>query len=156
MEKLSLHERFLKIQEDMPVIKKDIAHPHFKGRKYADINGYIEMIKPILTKHGVHVMQLTEVTADGNNVVRTVATCDGPNGVEKYEAAIGIGKYADPQKLGSEITYVRRYMIQCMFFAQAEDDDADSFYDRKPAAPTSSAPAASGQQTYKPKWKREG
>jgi hypothetical protein len=141
--KLSLHERLLKVQEDMPSVKKDVRHTRFEGKKYADINSYVEVLKPILSKHGVHLMQLLDTTPEGNIIIRTIVSADGPNGHEKYESSMGINKNPDPQKLGSEITYFRRYMVQCMFFAQAEDDDAETSIDRSVPAP---APAQ--QRTY--------
>jgi hypothetical protein len=37
---------------------------------------------------------------------------------------------SDPQKMGSTITYFRRYALQSLFLLQAEDDDGHSAVDR--------------------------
>ena len=40
----------------------------------------------------------------------------------------------DPQKLGSEITYYRRYTLQSLLGLQAEDDDANMTVKKTPPA----------------------
>ena len=44
------------IQAELKPIIKDDNNPHFKS-KYFDINTVISVLKPILSKHGVTVMQ---------------------------------------------------------------------------------------------------
>ena len=47
------------------------------------------------------------------------------NGDGKVESGINLPTIPDPQKLGSAITYFRRYTLQSLLALQAEDDDGN-------------------------------
>jgi superfamily I DNA and RNA helicase len=98
-------------------ISRDSTNPFFKS-KYFDINTLLEQVEPILGEHGLLLMQPLE---DGK--VKTVITH-----VESGEQAIStidLGESDDPQKVGSAITYYRRYTLQSLLALQAEDDDGN-------------------------------
>jgi hypothetical protein len=44
----------------------------------------------------------------------------------KVSSAIKLPDLNDPQKLGSAVTYYRRYTLQSLLSLQAEDDDANT------------------------------
>lgn len=123
--------KLLKVQDELGTVMKDQANPFYKS-KYADINSYIDEIKPLLTKHGVVILQ--PLTLEG------VATMliDTESG-ESMQTTIKLPEIADPQKLGGAITYFRRYSLQSLFVVKAEDDDAESVVDRKPKKETRTA-----------------
>jgi hypothetical protein len=52
----NLAAKLLEVQKEVGAIKKDSVNPFFKS-KYADINSYIDTVKPILNKHGVVLLQ---------------------------------------------------------------------------------------------------
>lgn len=117
----SIYLKLLEAQKKIGAIKKDKANPFFKS-KYADINAYIEEAKPILNSVGLVILQpLT--TLEGRMALKTVIV-DSENGEEIESVAI-LPENPDPQKMGSIITYFRRYAIQSLLFLQAEDDDAN-------------------------------
>ena len=114
-------DKILKIQSEIGVLVKTETNPFFKS-KYMDINGLLEQLLPLLEKYGLTVIQPIAVTVDGKPAINTVVY-DGDKLI--------VGSYfplpdtQDPQKMGSAITYYRRYALQSLFLLRAEDDDAN-------------------------------
>jgi len=136
MEMKTLQGRLMAFQKEVGAISKDSTNPFFKS-KYFDINGLISAIKPLLEKNGLVLLQpLTNV--DGKPALQTIISDDN----EKIEGTIVLPELADPQKMGSVITYYRRYAIQSMLMLQAEDNDGEIAAGRgtKSVAKTNSEP----------------
>lgn len=114
-------EKLLEFQKKVGAITKDETNPFFKS-KYFDINGLIENIKPILNELELVLVQPFEVI-EGRSAISTILY-DGKEILLKSSILLPDG--IDPQKMGSAITYYRRYAIQSMLLLQAEDDDANS------------------------------
>jgi hypothetical protein len=113
------HEQMLEVQKRIGSIKKDSVNPFFKS-KYFDINSLLADIKPILNEAGLVVLQpLSNI--DGRPALKTIIT----NGTEKIEEIVTLPEVSDPQKLGSAISYLRRYALQSLLALEAEDDDAN-------------------------------
>jgi len=113
--------KLLEFQKKVGVIKKGSVNPFYKS-KYADINGVLDEIKPILNELGLVLTQPLEVR-DGKNILATYLKEDDKT---LLESAIVLPENPDPQKIGSAITYYRRYSLQAMLSLEAEDDDAES------------------------------
>lgn len=118
----ALANKIMAVQRELGAVKKDKQNP-FYSSNYADINKFIEVVKPILNKHGVVLLQpLCEI--NGAPGIATVLI-DGDTG-EQWESKMPIVlKDNDPQKVGSAITYYRRYALQSCLFLEAEDDDGN-------------------------------
>lgn len=147
----SLTQRLQLIQDEIEVVKKDMKNPYFKS-KYADINSFIGVLKPLLKLHQVVVLQpLTNI--GGRPAIHTIVTCETG---ERFESIVPIDDNADPQKIGSWITYVRRYAIQSFFFLQADDQDAEDIL--RPSTPTYSGKPATGAAGFAPAktWNKGG
>lgn len=115
---MSINEKLFNLQNEIGAISKDSKNPFFKS-KYFDINKLIETLKPYLQKHGLLLIQPIE----GNSVVtRMIDTETG----DAYESSMQLPVISDPQKMGSAVTYYRRYTLQSLLALQAEDDDANS------------------------------
>lgn len=119
-------------------VPKDSTNPFFKS-KYFDINGLLDVVEPVLHKHGLFVIQ---PISDGKVCTRIVHAATG----ESIESSLQLSGTNDPQKHGSEITYYRRYTLQSLLAMQADDDDGNAASGRtqaqakQPAQPK--APAA--------------
>lgn len=114
-------DKILKIQTKIGVLSKDKENPFFKS-KYLDINQIIAHLLPLLEEEKLTVIQpLTNI--DGKPALRTIVSDD--DGII-VEDVITLPENPDPQKMGSAITYYRRYALQSLFLLQAEDDDANS------------------------------
>ena len=107
-----------KAKQEIEAVKKNAKNPHFKNN-YADINALIEAVEPVLLKYNLILMQPIE---NGCVVTRIVDCEDG----QSVESSLMLPQIQDPQKLGSAVTYFRRYTLQSLMSLQAEDDDANT------------------------------
>lgn len=116
----TLFDRLLSAQERIGVISKDQTNPFYE-HKYADINTIIDMVKPILNDEGLLLLQpLSNI--DGKPAIKTIIMCED----DVISDTIVLPEDQNPQKMGSAITYFRRYALQSMLFMQAEDDDGNA------------------------------
>ncbi len=121
-------DKILKIQSEIGVLSKTETNPFFKS-KYLDINGLLAQLLPLLEKHNLTVIQpLTNV--GGKSAISTEVYDNNP--IEKdllekllVKETILLPDLQDPQKMGSAITYYRRYALQSLFLLQAADDDGE-------------------------------
>lgn len=113
-------DKILKVQSEIGVLVKTETNPFFKS-KYMDINGLLEQLLPLLEKHGLTVVQPIGIDEHRNVLVTYVMDKDK----EIIKSSILLPDIQDPQKLGSAITYYRRYALQSLFLLRAEDDDAN-------------------------------
>lgn len=88
---------------------------------YADISDVLAAAIPVLSEHGIAVLQPTEVRDDGRTILRTVLIHESG---ESMESTFPLPHCDDAQELGSALTYARRYAL-CALAAIASDDDDD-------------------------------
>lgn len=123
-------------KQELGKVPKDSTNPFFKS-KYFDINGLLDVVEPILHKHGLFCIQPIK---DGKVTTRIVHAESG----ESIESELQLSDSKDPQKHGSEITYYRRYTLQSLLAMQADDDDGNAA-SKKSAAQAAPAKPASQQ-----------
>ena len=117
---MSLTDKIRNVQSKIKPIVKDATNPFFKS-KYFDINSILAELKPLLIAEGITVLQpLT--SQDGKLALMTFLKADE----EEMSFICPLPENPDPQKMGSAITYFRRYALQSLFLLEAEDDDAQS------------------------------
>lgn len=129
-ENLSFHEKLIAARKEISPVIKDSKNPHFKNT-YADINTCLDAVLPALHNHGLLLTQAIS-TKEGLQVLTTKIS----DGSESIESALALPVQPDPQKMGSVITYYRRYTLVSLLALQAEDDDGNA------AANVNSSPAA--------------
>jgi len=105
------------VKKEVGKLSKTETNPFFKS-KYFDINSLIEQVEPLLEKNGLLLLQ----PIINNEVKSIIYHCESELSVE---SSIQLTQFNDPQKLGSAITYYRRYTLQSLLGLQAEDDDAN-------------------------------
>ena len=128
---MSIYAKLLEVQKEVGAISKDSKNPFFKS-KYFDINSLIAHVQPLLEENGLLLLQPIE---DGVQYSRVIDVESGAS----IESGLQLPSLNDPQKLGSAITYYRRYTLQSLLGLQAEDDDANlasQNTSRKPALTT--------------------
>jgi hypothetical protein len=104
-------------KQSIKKVAKNAKNPHFKNN-YADINALIEEVEPILLENRLLLLQPIE---DG--YVYTKIICIDSN--DRTISCMKLPEIQDPQKIGSAVTYYRRYTLQSLLSLQAVDDDAN-------------------------------
>ena len=130
METNNIYSKLLNVQKKVGVLTKDKKNPFFKSN-YLDINTIIEVLKPILNEEGLIILQPLGLTENGRMTLTTsiIKTDVG----ETIDFTTILPENPDPQKMGSIITYFRRYALQSLLFLQAEDNDGnDTKYVKTP------------------------
>lgn len=127
-------KKFLIFSSEVSAVIKDRKNPHFRSI-YADINSFIEEVKPALEKAGLAILQpiTTELVRSGSESGEDVTILhflnthiiDTETGYMQSSRML-LDEDGTPQQKGSMITYFRRYMLQSMCFLMADDDDGES------------------------------
>ena len=116
-EKMNLHEKLFKLRSEVGKVSKDSDNPFYKSR-YFDVNGLLEHIQPLLD---AHKLLLTQPIEDKAVMSRLTDIESG----ESVVSSLTLPDIQDPQKIGSAITYYRRYTLASLLALQAEDDDGN-------------------------------
>ncbi len=117
MKETNVNEKLFKLQQEIGTISKDTNNPFYKS-KYFDINSLIKQLQPLLKKYRLLLLQPIEE----DTVYSKLICVDGTGGVI---SALKLPEINDPQKLGSAITYYRRYTLASLLGLQAVDDDGN-------------------------------
>ncbi len=138
-ESVELYTAIGNVQQNVGKIKKSSDNPYFNS-KYADLPTIWEKIKAELNSNGLVVSQHPVSTESGM-------------GLETIIIHIGSGQMisstvssktdtSNPQKMGSAITYLRRYALCSILGLQVDDEDDDGNKASEPKTRRTSAPAA--------------
>ena len=114
---MSIYKKLFEAKKEIGKISKDSKNPFFKS-KYFDINSLLEHVEPILQKHDLLLLQ---PILEGKVITELIDVETG----EKVVSEISLPTLNDPQKLGSAVSYYRRYTAQSLLGLQATDDDAN-------------------------------
>ena len=117
-----LLKKLLAVQKAVGAIPKTKQNPFYKSN-YFDINALLEIVKPALEKEGLLLLQPLQ-SENGVNFVSTyiIDTISG----EEVVSMVALPDQPDPQKIGSAITYYRRYTLQSILALEAADDDGNA------------------------------
>ena len=113
-------QKIAQVSLEMPAMKKNTQGYNYK---YFDINQMLEVMKPVLAKHEISLLQPL-VHVDGKPAIETIVV-DNTNG-DSQSWTTPLLELNDAQKMGGCVTYFRRYALQSLFSLEAEDDDATS------------------------------
>ncbi len=117
MKAQSINEKLFELRKEIGSISKDTKNPFYKSR-YFDINSLIKQLDPLLEKHRLLLIQPIEEDC----VYSKIICIDGSGAVL---SSLKLPQLNDAQKLGSCITYYRRYTLASLLGLQAVDDDAN-------------------------------
>jgi hypothetical protein len=116
-----LIKALIKAKAEFNPIQKDGTNPHYK-RKYATLDAVLDAVTPGLSKHGLVIIQTTEIF-EGKTVLRTHIFHESG---ESIASTYPLPEISDSQKLGAALTYARRYAVCAILSVTAdEDDDAE-------------------------------
>lgn len=138
-----LAEALAKAQGMMSTAKKDSDNPFF-GSRYADLAACWEVCRDPLARNGLAIIQTTTPATDGT--VRVVSTLAHASGEWiRGELAVRPVK-ADPQGIGSALTYARRYgLCSLVGIVADEDDDGEAAQGRGAGQKPKQSPARQAQ-----------
>jgi hypothetical protein len=112
-----IYSKLFNIQQEIGALSKDTSNPYYKS-KYFDINSLIKQLQPILTKNKILLIQ---PIIDNMVCSRLICLEDGGS----IDSTLTLPQIDDAQKIGSAITYYRRYTLTSLLGLQADDDDAN-------------------------------
>lgn len=126
----NLFAAMARASRDSKFIDRDCVNPFFKS-KYADLGSIVKAIKPVLEANGLFFMHVPS----GENVECVIVHAESGEWVSGLYALTAIK--ADPQAMGSAMTYARRYSLCAMLgLVTDEDDDGEAAVrDAKPIVP---------------------
>ena len=122
---MSLLIKLNDFRQKVNAVKKDAKNPFYKSN-YATLEAVMETIEPTLNELRINYIQLIE-----NSTLKTIVY-----DVDKEEDKIVsitplLTAENDMQKLGSAITYARRYSLVSIFNLEQEDDDGNATLSQK-------------------------
>jgi len=139
----ALYTALVKCQSQIKTALKDSKNPHFKS-SYADLTSVMLACKDALAANDLAVLQLSRIHESGAPVLVTRIIHTSGEHIEG-EFPLVCKDPNDPQKLGSAVTYARRYALSAALGITADDDDGQAAAGHTPApAPK---PAAKVQQS---------
>jgi hypothetical protein len=119
-ERKELFKALSMAQKEFTTVAKDKENPHFKS-KFAPLDTIIEMLRPILPKHGLAFMQFNDTPEDGQGVIiETIITHESGQFISG-RLLMPMAKQ-DPQGCGSAITYGRRYALAAALGIVSDED----------------------------------
>jgi hypothetical protein len=94
-------------------------NPHFRS-KFSSLIDCVNTIRPILSKHSIAVTQMVQSNEGGDRLVTRLVHKSGEY-IE--DGGLPLVNTNDPQKMGSSLTYARRYGLLSITGAVGESDD---------------------------------
>jgi len=129
-----------KAQSAMKNAALNKVNPHFKS-KFADLASVRDAVTSALNANGIAVVQTIDHDGDGIAVRTRLIHSSG----QWIGSACPIAFAGDMQKMGSAITYARRYSLSAICgIAADEDDDANSAVELPQAKQTAKPKAPEG------------
>ena len=121
-----------KAQGEIVGAKKKSSNPFFKS-DYADLHEGISATRPVLSKHGLAVVQTTSnVEVIGKTAFLNVGTMlmhESGQWIRSY-TPLPVESPVNCHKLGSAMTYGRRYGLAAMIGIAQMDDDGNAATER--------------------------
>lgn len=111
----------VKAQAELRAIPKDALNPHFKNR-YSTLEAMLEVVRPVLAKHGLGVTQSASPELDGRALTIHSLLLHESGETLMSDAFIPLGKL-DAQGAGGAMTYGRRYGLAALLCLTSDDDD---------------------------------
>ena len=131
----SIAAALVAVQSKLKPLKRNADNPFFKSN-YTDLAAMAEALYPALTAEGIAVVQ----GGNGQALDTLLLHVSG----EWVSSSLPMPVESNPQKLGSVITYFRRYALAAIVGAasEGEDDDGNAASGKNPQAhPPAPSPA---------------
>ena len=139
-----LAKSLIEVQKSLTPATKDANNPFTKSN-YATLNSVMESCRDALLQNGIWLCQYpVPVEAPGCIGLATKLTHAESGQWQTSVAVVPLPK-ADPQGMGSAITYARRYALSAMLGIVTEDDDGEAAKISSKSTTTSKRPSNTPQ-----------
>jgi hypothetical protein len=112
-----INKKLLEFQKLGITIKKGERNPHFKNT-YANLNEVLDKVTKPLNDLGIVIIQ----TPERDGLLTTLHDTEDETYIQGFLPFIGA---TNPQQIGSNLTYYRRYSLVTMLGLEDEDDDGN-------------------------------
>jgi hypothetical protein len=116
----NLTKALVAFQAEIENPKNTADNPYFKS-KYAPLQDVLNIVRPLLAKHGLCVIQ--SPSGDGKSIVITTILMHTSGEWIESDPLVLQAEKATAQGAGSAITYGRRYALSALLGISSEDDD---------------------------------
>lgn len=152
--KLNIIGALVKVQSEIRNPANTATNPFFKS-KYAPLSEILNLVRPLLSKNGLVVFQDAGCAENGGIYTKTTLYHTSGESIESDKLVLKPEKDT-PQKIGSVITYGRRYQLSSMLGISSEDDnDGNATEKDKPSNKTKNGKTKATVVKPKPEMKRE-
>jgi len=128
----NLAKALASFQNEVQNPKNTADNPFFKS-KYAPLNDVLNLVRPLLSKHGLSVLQ--SPSGNGSDIIISSILMHSSGEWIEPDPLILKADKATAQGAGSAITYGRRYSISAMLGISSEDDDDGNHATGEPNKP---------------------
>lgn len=119
-----LAKALLNVQRTMQPIVKDAENPFTKSW-YASLNSVMDACRDALIENGIWLCQYPVPVEQPNSLGLVTKLTHAESGQWQSSLAVVPLPKADPQGMGSAMTYARRYALTAMLGMVTEDDDGE-------------------------------
>lgn len=121
---MSVYTKLAQFQGKFDGVELNATNPHFKN-KYATLSEVINKSKPVLSAVGLGFTQVP-YAVEGTFFIDTILF-DAEKPEDQIKSTVDINRDNNPQKLGSTLTYYKRYCLCAMLgISEMEDDDGNA------------------------------
>lgn len=111
-----------KAQGEFPRIEHNRDNSFFKS-SYADLHAIVSTIRPVLSKNGLSVTQITKISTTGEIVLHTKLMHSSGQWIETRSRIIP--EKGDVQSYGRAVSYHKRYALMGLLGITASGDSSD-------------------------------
>ena len=119
-----LAKALLSVQRTVQLITKDAENPFTKSW-YASFNSVMDACRNALIENGIWLCQYPVPVEQPNSLGLVTKLTHAESGQWQNSLAVVPLPKADPQGMGSSMTYARSYALTAMLGMVTEDDDAE-------------------------------
>ncbi len=143
-----INQALVKFHANLKPIRKDAQNPFFKS-DYLTLSGILDAVRHPLAANGLAVVQSMRVQDSYTILITRLLHESG----EEISSEMNMPVLTDPQKLGSLITYYKRYQLQALLgISTADEDDDGNSVSVSQSQPLKQAP----KEVTKPSFQVEG
>jgi hypothetical protein len=113
----NIAKKLAEFQKLSQKVVRDSKNPHYRS-KYASLDAVLDAIRAPLLEAGLIAIQ----RVDEDFLITNIMDLDSPESIDSRIKLIGA---TDMQKLGSALTYARRYSLLTLLGLGQEDDDGN-------------------------------